>query len=191
MGDCSLVHRIAGQAAARRERTGIRRLGPARSAHRKADQAPARRIFPRLDSGAPRRRVQARLACPQCRRFRRCDDARALLFDGAFRRQAGPLAGPHPQPIRRGRLAGPWPLQMARGARDHRLVDRRQVDLQSQAALEPQDHRPDLRGRREISLAHAVSGDPTQSHGCTEPGRAIAHPLCRREPPRACRAVPA
>ena len=107
LGDRALVHRIAGQRAARRERAGIRRLGPARFADRNTDQTPGRRIFPGLDSGAPRRRVQARQAHPQCRGFRRGDDARTVLFDGALRRQAGPLARPDPQPIGRGGPAGP------------------------------------------------------------------------------------
>src|SRR5258706_3212508 len=71
---------------------------------------------------------------------------------------------------------------MAFGARDHRLVDRWQVYLRSQAALEPEDARPDLCRCGEISLARTVSGDPAQPHGCAERRRAGPDTVRGREP---------
>src|SRR6201984_3697675 len=79
---------------------------------------------------------------------------------------------------------------MARGARDHRLVDLGQVDLRPQAALEPEDARPDLCRRGEISLARTVSADPAQPHGCAERRRAGPDTVRGREPHRACPTVP-
>jgi hypothetical protein len=74
---------------------------------------------------------------------------------------------------------------MARGARDHRLVDRGQVDLRSQATVIAEELGADLYRRRQVPLAAAVPCHSAAAYGRPEPRCAIVDNLRLRDSYRA------
>src|SRR5690606_9478197 len=131
----------------------------------------------------PLTRLPGRSSRAVRRRLRRPDDAASALHRGVARTlELGAVAGRDARGAWTGRPVRPA-APLARGARGHRLVARRAVDLRAEAAARAEDARAHRRGPAPLRWAgggavpdaadaRALAGRTAADHHGSEPRRA-------------------